>query len=133
MIIYTKDLTLPAAEQTRFGAVFTLAFHTGCRPGELLGLTWPDLDAAATTLTIHQAINWRKGGEWYLDTPKTSYGRRVLRLTEGLIELLAAHRKHQLEEMMKAGKAWNRHDLIFADEVASHTRKPDCATTSSRF
>ena len=113
---------LAAAEETRFGTLFTLAFHTGCRPGELLGLKWSNLDAGDQTLKISQAINWRLGKkpgepEWYLDTPKTAHGRRVLRLTDGLLEVLTAHRKRQLEERMKAGRVWNDHDFIFADEI----------------
>lgn len=113
---------LAAAGESRFGVLFTMAFHTGCRPGELLGLKWADLDMAAQTLKIRQAINWRKGEkkgeqEWYLDTPKTAHGRRVLRLTDGLVEVMAAHRKSQLEDRMKAGRAWNDHDFIFADEI----------------
>jgi integrase len=108
---------LTAAGETRFGMIFTLAFHTGCRPGELLGLRWSDLDAPARRLHIRQTINWRKGGEWYLDEPKTSYSRRVLPLTDGLLELLDAHRRRQLEERMKVGKLWGGHDLIFVDEV----------------
>lgn len=40
---------LTAANSTRFGCLLTLAFHTGCRPGELLGLRWSDLGARRTT------------------------------------------------------------------------------------
>jgi len=113
-----------AANQTRFGALFTIAFHTGCRPGELLGLRWSDVNIKAMTLKIQKTLKWQKGkklGEpvWYLDTPKTERGRRTLPLTEGLVELLGAHRKQQLEERMKAGRAWNDHDLIFTDEIGN--------------
>lgn len=111
------DSFLNAADESRFGVVFSLAFHTGCRPGELLGLKWEDLDNAARTLTIRRAIHWRKGGEWYLDVPKTAHGRRVLRLGESLLELLGVQRKRQLEERMRAGKAWNEHGFIFANEI----------------
>jgi integrase len=108
---------LTAAAETRFGSLFTLVFHTGCRPGELLGLDWRDFDQTGSTLTIRQTINWRSAGEWYLDKPKTAAGRRVLRLTESLIELLVQHRRRQLEERMRAGKAWNDHGFIFVDEI----------------
>jgi integrase len=113
---------LMAAEDSRFGAIFTLAFHTGCRPGELLGLRWENFDASEKTLKIQKTIKWRKGKksgelEWYLDTPKTESGRRVLFLSEVLIELLSSHRKRQLEERMKAGRIWKDHGFIFADEV----------------
>src|SRR5262249_6638218 len=112
---------LTAASETRFGTICALAFHTGCRPGELLGLRWADLDAPARRIHIRKGIHWRKTddprGHWYLDEPKTSYGRRTLALTDWLLELLDGHRKLQLEERMKAGRAWNNHDFIFCDEV----------------
>jgi integrase len=115
------DRFLTAASETRFGCLLTLAFHTGCRPGELLGLRWSDLDATARRIHIRQAIHWRKAddprGHWYLDEPKTSYGRRTLALTDGLMEMVDAHRKRQLEERMKAGRAWANHNFIFCDEA----------------
>lgn len=111
-----------AANLTRYGTILTLAFHTGCRPGELLGLKWEDLDSSARTLKICRGIKWRKGkgkgeNEWYLDTPKTAHSRRVLLLTDNLVDLLGAHRKRQLEERMKAGRIWQNHDFIFANEI----------------
>jgi integrase len=108
---------LAAAEGSRLGALFILAFHTGCRPGELLGLKWGDLNAAKRTLRIQRTIVWRKGGDWYLKDPKTALSRRALPLTTNLVELLAQQRTRQLEERMRAGKAWSDHGFIFANEV----------------
>lgn len=34
-----------------------------------------------------------------------------------MVETLAAHRKRQLEELMKAGKAWRDHGFIFCNEI----------------
>ena len=114
---------LAGAEPTRFGVLFTLAFHTGCRPGELLGLRWMDYDAAAQRVHIRMGICWRKAndprGHWYLDELKTESSRRDLRLDAGVVKLLAAHRKRQLEEKMKAGRAWNDHDFVFCSEIGN--------------
>jgi integrase len=110
---------LVVAEQTRFGVLFLLAFHTGCRPGELFALKWSDLDASARTLRIQRTIVWPRdqGGEWYLTDPKTALSRRTLPLTEALLERLAQQRTRQLEDRMKAGKAWADHGFNFADEA----------------
>src|SRR5262249_14137465 len=89
---------LKAAEETRLGALFAVAFHTGCRPGELLGLRWDDLDVEARTIRIRQIIKWDVGGKWYLDDPKSEAGRRALRLDDGMVARLAEHRRRQLEE-----------------------------------
>src|SRR5262249_38355567 len=96
---------------------FKLAFHVGCRPGELLALKWADLDLEAKTLRINQSIVWRKAGDWYLKRPKTKLSRRTLPLTDSLIELLSVHRKRQLEARMKAGKLWADHGFIFPNEI----------------
>jgi len=108
---------LDAANETRFGTLFSLAFYTGCRPGELLGLRWADYEQETRTVKIKKSIHWRPGAEWYLDTPKTAFGRRNLRLKEQLVEQLDKHRKRQLEERMKAGRSWEDHEFIFCDEL----------------
>ncbi len=103
---------LAAARETRFGALFALAFHTGCRPGELLALKWDDLDTEARTLKIRRNIKWKSGEEWYLDDPKTDTSRRVLRLDAGMLDRLAEHRRRQLQERLKVGRYRCYHQLI---------------------
>ncbi|MGH9841988.1 MAG: tyrosine-type recombinase/integrase [Blastocatellia bacterium] len=108
---------LAAANESRFGVLFELAFQTGARPGELLALRWSDLDAEGRQLHIRQGITFIEGGRWYLDEPKTAHGRRTLRLSIGSVESLGGHRRRQLEERMKVGRMWNDHGFIFADEL----------------
>jgi len=108
---------LAAADGTRFDNLFKLAFHVGCRPGELLALKWGDLDAGARTLRVNQSIVWRNSKEWYLKKPKTKLSRRALPLTDALIEVLSAQRKRQLEARLKIGKLWTDHGFIFANEI----------------
>jgi integrase len=110
---------LREAAETRFAAIFTIAFYTGCRPGEMLGLRWIDYDAPARMIRIRKTIAFRKGREWYLDTPKSAAGRRNLRLDDDLADLLDKHRKRQLEDRMRAGGAWEDHGFIFCDEIGA--------------
>ena len=42
----------------------------GPRQGELLGLTWPDIDLDAGKLTVNFNLQ-RYDGEYHLDPPKT--------------------------------------------------------------
>ncbi len=110
---------LRAAESTRFGALFTLAFSTGARPGELLALTWGDLDAGARTIHIRRNIKFKKGGGWYLDTPKSDAGRRTLKIGPEVAERLSLHSARQEAEKNRAGKAYSDHGFIFCDEVGA--------------
>jgi integrase len=106
---------LAAASDSRFAALFSLAFHLGFRPGELLALKWQDFDADAKTLRVSRNIVFRRHGDWYLKAPKTARSKRELPLTDNLIDALRSERRAQLETRMKAGKAWKDHGFIFTD------------------
>lgn len=84
-------------------------------------MRWCDLDAAQARIHIQRAIIWRKAddprGRWYLSDPKTESSSRMLRLDAGMLDQLSAHRKSQLEERMRAGKAWRDQDFIFCNEI----------------
>jgi integrase len=88
---------LDAAAPGRTRTFFLVAVHTGAREGELLALTWDDVDLDARTVTIRRTVSWAKttaereaglkGARFY--EPKTRAGRRVLELPEELVpELL---------------------------------------------
>jgi len=106
---------LAAASDSRFATLFSLAFHLGFRPGELLALKWSDFDADAKTLRVSRNIVFRRHGDWYLKAPKTARSKMELPLTANLIDALRSERRVQLEARMKAGKAWKDHGFIFAD------------------
>jgi integrase len=108
---------LAAAEGNRFEYLFTLAFHAGFRPGELLALKWADYDPQAGTVRINQNIVWRKADDWYLKRPKTKKSKRTIPLTPAIVAVLGAQRRHQLEARLRAGKLWEDHGFIFADET----------------
>lgn len=69
-----------------------LCLYTGLRIGELLGLTWNDVDfergVIKVTKTVYRAKN--KSGEWQLciDTPKTKASDRVIPLPEYITNML---------------------------------------------
>lgn len=59
MRVFTEDdvkVFLAAARRSRHYALFVLAVATGMRRGELLGLHWPDLDFANSTVTVRRAL-----------------------------------------------------------------------------
>ena len=66
----------------RWYAAFVLVLHLGLRRGEVLGLTWDDLDQATGTIQLRQQLQ-RFGGKLQLAPLKTDGSRRLLAL-EGL-------------------------------------------------
>jgi integrase len=106
---------LGALKSARSAALFAFAIATGMRLEEYFALQWKDLDLTAGTATVQRALVWRqKGGGWYFTEPKTSRSRRTIPLPASTVKALGAHRIRQAEERLKAGSAYDNHDLVFA-------------------
>lgn len=104
------------SEQSRIGAIFVVAATTGMREGELLGLTWGDVDLAGGTVRVRRTLAKIRQGEPVYQEPKTASARRTVSLSNTAIEALKAHRKRQVAERLEA-KLWEDRDLVFANKI----------------
>lgn len=64
-----------------------IALYTGLRPGELVTLTWADVDLDARTISISKALDAEAGDA---KAPKTAAGQRVIPILDTLYPLLDA-------------------------------------------
>lgn len=87
---------LLAADGWSISPLIALALGSGCRQGELLGLTWADLDLVAGTLTVRRALTFTRAAGFALKEPKTLASRRTVSLPSFAVEALLAHRAAQL-------------------------------------
>ena len=121
---------LDSLEDNRLAAAFTVALSLGLRLGELLGLTWADieLDATPPRLTVHRALKRIDGAGLILDTPKTKASRRTVHLPASCVAALRAHRARQAAERLHAGQLWVvkplNADLVFRTAFG-HALDPD--------
>lgn len=104
-----------AAQEDRWAALWLLLIGSGARPGEALGLTWPDYDGRAIRIQ-RTLVRDRRGGGWKLQEPKTSRSRRSVPLPDVAVDALRTHRRRQAEEKLAAGPDYTDHGLIFADD-----------------
>lgn len=77
-----------------FGIV--LCLYTGLRIGELLALTWSDLDLRKGFLTVSKSCRdgWKNGAYVkIIDTPKPDCSARVIPVPKQLLPLLKKHKK----------------------------------------
>ncbi len=129
---------LDAASQGRNAARWALALLVGPRQGEVLGLSWGDVDLAAGTIRIRRSLArspWKHGcgsapcgGKRGADCPqrhggglvagavKTAAGERTIALPAGLTAMFRAHRTAQAAERLRAGSAWRDTGHVFTDE-----------------
>jgi integrase len=101
-------------------ALFVVAITTGARVGELLGLSWDDVDLQTGKVHIRRALGRRAKKGLVLVEPKTERSRRTIHLTSLAIDAL---KKHQLRQQQLKGygePGWNEHNLVFCN----HCGKP---------
>lgn len=83
------------SKDTRWHAFYSLAFGTGMRAGELLGLRWSDIDTRAAVAHVRlQAIT--RGGKARLAKPKTKSSVRTIHLPAQTLAALREHRAIQM-------------------------------------
>jgi integrase len=107
------------------GALFIVAASTGLRLGEVLALSWSDIDFDAGTATVRRSLA-RSWDGWELAEPKTARSRRTVNLPDAAIAALRRHRERQDAAQTAVGSAWqDRDDLIFTDAVGRPLRADD--------
>ncbi len=109
---------LDAASGDRFAALAEVVLALGPRKGEALALRWDNIDFDAGTITIEGTLKNRKGGGWYVDTPKTRQSARVLPMIDSVHEALLDRQRIQAGERSSAGEDWQEHGFVFTTATA---------------
>ncbi len=109
---------LAAADGDRLAALFRVALTLGLRQGEVLGLTWDDIDLDRRTLKVRRALQ-RIDGALVLKEPKTDKSRRTLTLPGSLAAALRAHRDRQAFEKAVAGSRWTDSSFVFTTTIGT--------------
>jgi integrase len=97
---------LSTAREERFEALYLLALTTGMRQGELLGLSWEDVDRGARRLRVRRTLI--TGSTLTFGQPKTARGRRSVALTPHAADSLKVHRDRQ-----QAASLYDAAELVF--------------------
>ena len=72
--------------------IFYFLYFTGLRIGELIALTWKDLDFEKKTLSINKSFSDKIEGQKYIITdPKTTNSIRIIDLSEDVLNLMKKH------------------------------------------
>lgn len=149
VILPTKDSTkddkrksLTEEELPRFIALFdgytplniivkTLLF-TGMRSGEALGLQWSDVDFDKKLITVNHTLT-DVGGKHFLTTPKTKTSKRIIYMSDSLVELLKEHKRKQHELIFALGKEFAHPEMVFTSALGNYKDRSCLNTSLKRF
>ena len=110
----------------RLGALFEVAFLTGLRRGELVGLKWAEVDLSSRVLHV-ETIRVQTAAGVIEGAPKTEKGVRVVSLDDTATGALIAWKFRQDAERDAWGEAYVGSGYVFTYEDGSPL-KPDYAT-----
>lgn len=138
------EAEISRSDDRRFHGIL-LCLYTGLRIGELLGLTWSDVDLERGVIKITKTVYREKdeSGAWQLcvDTPKTKASDRVIPLPEYITNMLREDYENAKTPYVVENKKANECRFVrtntylknspSAREFASSTSTP-CAILSQR-
>ncbi|MCX4665900.1 site-specific integrase [Streptomyces sp. NBC_01381] len=103
---------LAASRGDRLWAAYELAVRLGLRRGEILGLSWQDVDLVEGVVHIRKSLQ-RVKGELSLSATKTRRSTRRVALPGECVTALRARRAQQRADRLAAGTRWTASDLVF--------------------
>ena len=120
----TKDIELLLKclqnESLKYRVVIQLALDSGCRRGELTGLSWDDVDFEASTITINKVTQYVNNQVIEKDHPKNSSSIRIVTITPQTLDLLKEYKIEQEKQKAKLGSLWKNSNKILIDNFGGN-------------
>lgn len=98
---YDTELKIPY----QFQVYYTIAVNTGFRRGEMVALTWKDIDFENNQISITKAAS-KTRGKLIVKEPKTPSSIRTIKLPRQCFTMLREWKKQQIELMLEVGSKW---------------------------
>jgi integrase len=106
---------LTSQQTSRLYPLWLTLATTGMRRGEILGLTWEDVDLEARRVSIRKT-RVMLGYVTHVSEPKTRRGRRMIALDPATASSLKEQRHRQRKERLAAGGKWKDTGHLFTRE-----------------
>ena len=121
--VYSKEEVIQLLEclqneSIKYQAIIYMALDLGCREGELVGLTWNDIDFKTRMVTINKTIQVTKGKVIEKET-KTINSDRKLFVSESTLNILKEYQKEQKKKRLRLGDKWGNSERVFTTEMGA--------------
>lgn len=113
----------------QFKVLFHLAIFGGFRRGELIALTWDDIDFQNHTMTINKASARTKDGI-ITKTPKTFSSNRTVTLPVNTMNIMQKYKTEQQKYHLSLGTYWKGSNYLF---IQDDGKQMDISTPNKVF
>ena len=93
-----------------------LALDSGCRRGELTGLTWNDIDFKKSTIDINKVTQYVTGYGIFEKTTKSDTSNRIVYITPTTLQILKKHKSEQDKQKLLLGNKWQNSNRVFTTD-----------------
>lgn len=107
---------LKRIDNKKYYIFFLLAIYTGMRRGELLALTWKDIDFINKRIFITKALTKTDEG-LAVDSPKTKSSYRSISISNFVIEQLEIYHKYQKMIFFRFGMKIGEESFVFCGKT----------------
>jgi len=124
-----EQLLLDAIKDHGMEILFLTALYTGLRQGELLALTWDDIDLVNMYVDVNKNVSkvcdvsvaGRGRYRYLVQTPKTLSSTRKVYIPEHIIEPLRAHKIKQNKKRLLLGELYDGDlNLVFCNSKGNY-------------
>lgn len=123
---------LKFTKHSRYHPVYFLAAYTGMRKGEIVGLTWDDIDFEEKTININKTL-YKARDEYLLQEPKTKGSVRTIYIDDDIIRVLKKQKVKQNLERLRYGGVYKEHNMVFAQETGEFVNTQGVNGLFTRF
>lgn len=103
-------------ECLKYKTIIWLAIDTGCRRGEMTGLTWDDIDFNNGRVTINKTTQATKNGVIEKEKPKNDSSIRCVPITPKTLQILKDYKEEQEQLKQLLGSEWeNSNKVLITD------------------
>ena len=120
---------IQASYSHRYGVFIRLTLTTGLRLGEVLGLSWDNIDLRSNTLFVRQTLNRLEKIDWngigaktelVMQVPKTKNSIRAIPLLPFIVKELQDWKNVQLSDKATMGAAYQDTELVVTNPFGGY-------------
>lgn len=124
-------LSLFKKNRSDFDRIILLLLHTGMRAGELLGLSWDDIDFEHKQIFVKHTLS-SVGGKHLLTSPKTQSSNRIIAMNSTVYDLLLIQRNYQFE-IIRLHNSFAHPEMVFTSPRGNYKDRSYLNTSFKKF